>query len=167
DRLHSADIDEKGNEFPTAPGKFLRPRQIVKVVGEEFRVVHPQHTGTRTRGGDDIIIAGKRIKYLQGNRFGIGPVTGVVRGLTATGLAARDLDRASCVFEQFHSRKTYSRPEQIDQTRNKERYMHPLGSLDEVKARARKLGPLPRQNQSERAKRPGARRRAPARGSRR
>ena len=86
--------------------------------------MHPQHPGTRPRRGDDIIIAGKGIEYLQGNRLGIGPVTGVVSGLAATGLSTRYLHRTSRVFEEFDSRKPDCRAKQIDQTGDKQRYTH-------------------------------------------
>jgi hypothetical protein len=118
DRLHSANIDKEGNELPTPLGEFLRARQVPGIVGEEFGVMYPQHPGTRPRGGNDIIIAGKGVEYLQGDCLGIGPVTGVVGGLAATGLSTRDPDRAPRVFEQFDSRKAYCRSEQIDQTRD-------------------------------------------------
>jgi hypothetical protein len=86
--------------------------------------VYPQHPGTRPRGGNDIVIAGKGVEYLQGDCLGIGPVTGVVSGLAATGLSTRDLDRAPRVFEQFDGRKAHCRAKQIDQTRNEQRYTH-------------------------------------------
>jgi hypothetical protein len=71
-----------------------------------------------------MVIAGKSIQYLQSDRLGILAVTGVVGGLAATGLAARDLDRAARIFEQFHSRKAYRRSKQINKTRDKQRYTH-------------------------------------------
>jgi len=124
-RLHSAHIDEEGNELPTALGQFPRARQVLRIIGEEFGVVYPQHPGARPRRGNDIVVTGKGIEYLQGNCLGIGPVAGVVSRLSATGLSTRDLDRAPRVFEQFDGGKAHRRSEQIHKTRDEQRYTHP------------------------------------------
>ena len=168
DRLYPANLDEKRNELPTSLGEFLRPREVLGIVREELGVVHPQHAGARARGSDDIIIAGEGIDYLQSNQLGVYTITGVVGRLPATGLAARDFDRTPGIFEQLDRRKTYCRPEQIHQARNKQSYTHSVGpAVNGSEQEVPKLGAIPLSNQSERTNRPGARRPATARGSRR
>src|SRR5712671_4087012 len=107
DRLYSADIDKERDKLPTPLGEIPRARQVLRIVGEEFGVMYPQHPGTRARGRDHIVAIGEGVEHLQGDYLGIGPVTGVVSGLAATGLSTRDPDRAPRVFEQFDSRKAY------------------------------------------------------------
>src|SRR5262249_9094531 len=54
----------------------------------------------------------------------MGSIARVVGGLATTGLPARRFDGTTGVFEQFDCRKSHCRPEQIDQTRDKQRYSH-------------------------------------------
>ncbi len=82
------------------------------------------HPRAGTGRGNDVVITGKRIKHLQGNRRGVTAVTRIVGRLAATRLGARNLDRAAGLLEQFDGRKTDCRPEQIDKARHKQRHTH-------------------------------------------
>jgi len=94
--------------------KLIQDERAGKFEGDDVQII-PHLTGAIQ---DWIVKAGEGIEYLQGDRLGIGPVTGVVGGLAATGLSARHLDRTPRVFEQFNGRKAHGRPEHPDTADN-------------------------------------------------
>ena len=123
-RTHPAYIDEKGRQLPGAPGQLLRPLQVHRIAREELRVMLAYHPRAGTGRGNDVVIARKRIKHLQGDRLRIGAITRIVGWLAATRLRTRDLDCATGLLEQFDGGKTDRRPEQIDKARHKQRHTH-------------------------------------------
>jgi hypothetical protein len=64
DGPHSANIDQKGNEFPAAAGELPHPGEIFGIISEEVGVMLADHSRARTRGSNDVLVAGERVEHL-------------------------------------------------------------------------------------------------------
>ncbi len=79
-----------------------------------------EHSGAGAGGGDDVIIAGEGGDDTDGEIAGGFAVAGVVGGLAAAGLGARDLDDAAGGFQQGDAGETDGRAVQVHQASDEE-----------------------------------------------
>ena len=74
-----------------------------------------EHPATRSGWRDHVIIAAERVQNASGQVPRRRPITGVIRGLAATGLVPRDLHLAASLLKQANSGKRDARAVKIDQ----------------------------------------------------
>ncbi len=120
DRAHAEDVVDEGDELVDARGERLGLGAPGRVVGQERRVVLPEHAGARARRRHHVVEGLEGGDHLARDAPRRGAVARVVGGLAAAGLPARHLDPAARILEQLDRGEADRRAEQIDQAGDEE-----------------------------------------------
>ena len=117
-RIDAADLEhagEKRRELEALGGKRGGAIGEIGVLGEQARVMQPQHAGAGTRRRHHVVEALECLDHLPGDGRGVLAVAGIIGWLAATGLRARHLDPRPGILDQLDRGKGDAWPEQIDQ----------------------------------------------------
>ncbi len=120
-RSEAEDVDEKLGELVRPPRQFHRLLAVLRVAGEQGRVMVDDHVGAGTRRHDHRVRhAGQRVDRGAGHRGGVRGEPRVVGGLPAAGLVGRHVDLDASAFERLDGGVTDGREEPVDQTGGKQ-----------------------------------------------
>ena len=108
-------VDQKRRQLEALGSERFGALGEIGILGEQARVMEPQHAGARARRRHHIVEALEGLDHLAGDRHGVAPVAGIIGGLPAAGLRARHLDPAAPRLDQLDRGKGDAWPEQIDE----------------------------------------------------
>ena len=129
DLLHFQHVSQKTDQLIAPPRQILRALLPARVGGEEPRIMHPQHAGTRAGRRDHVIVLFKGSDDASRQGARVFEVAAVIGRLTATGLGLRDLDLAAGLLQQLDGSKADIRAPQIDETSHEQA---DVGSLESI-----------------------------------